>query len=80
MRALDPPTIISKDKVVSVSKLTKQIKSVIEGKFTNICVSGELSNVVHHRSGTLYFTLKDESAEIRSVIFRGFSQYLPFTP
>ncbi len=80
MRALDPPTIISKDKAVSVSKLTKQIKSVIEGKFTNLWVSGELSNVVHHRSGHLYFTLKDESAEIRSVMFRGFSQYLPFTP
>ena len=80
MRALDSPTIVSKDKAISVSKLTKQIKSVIEGKFTNLWVSGELSNVVHHRSGHLYFTLKDELAEIRSVMFRGFSQYLPFTP
>ncbi len=80
MRALDPPTIVSKDRAVSVSELTRQIKSVIEGEFTHLWVSGELSNVVHHRSGHLYFTLKDESAEIRSVMFRGFNQYLPFTP
>ena len=80
MRVLDPPTIVSKDKAVSVSELTKQIKSVIEGEFTHLWVSGELSNVVHHRSGHMYFTLKDESAEIRSVMFRGFGQYLPFTP
>ena len=80
MRALDPPTIISKDKAVSVSELTKQIKSVFEGEFSQLWVSGELSNVVHHRSGHLYFTLKDESAEIRAVMFRGFRQYLPFTP
>ena len=80
MRVLDPPTIVSKDKAVSVSELTKQIKSVIEGEFTHLWVSGELSNVVHHRSGHMYFTMKDESAEIRSVMFRGFSQYLPFIP
>ncbi|MAP84243.1 MAG: exodeoxyribonuclease VII large subunit [Candidatus Marinimicrobia bacterium] len=80
MRAMDPPTIISKDKAVSVSELTKQIKSVFEGEFSQLWVSGELSNVVHHRSGHLYFTLKDESAEIRAVMFRGFRQYLPFTP
>ena len=80
MRALDPPTIISKDKAVSVSELTKHIKSVFEGEFSQLWVSGELSNVVHHRSGHLYFTLKDESAEIRAVMFRGFRQYLPFTP
>ena len=80
MRAMDPPTIVSKDKAVSVSELTKHIKSVFEGEFSQLWVSGELSNVVHHRSGHLYFTLKDESAEIRAVMFRGFRQYLPFTP
>lgn len=79
MRALDPISVVSKDEAVTVSELTKQIKSVIEGGFSQLWVSGELSNVVHHRSGHLYFTLKDESAEIRAVMFRGFSQYLPFT-
>ncbi len=80
MRALDPVSVVSKDKAITVSDLTKQIKSVIEGEFTHLWVSGELSNVVRHRSGHLYFTLKDESAEIRSVMFRGISNYLPFTP
>ena len=80
MKGLNPTSVVSKEKAVSVTDLTKQIKTIIEGQFTHLWVLGELSNVVRHSSGHLYFTLKDASAEIRCVMFRGFSNYLPFAP
>lgn len=80
MNSLELSSIVSKSEALSVSELNRQIKSVIEREFPQLWISGELSNVVHHRSGHLYFTLKDKSSEIRGVMFRGFSQFLPFTP
>ncbi len=65
---------------ISVSDLTTQIKSLLEGTFPKVWVTGEISNFTHHRSGHMYFTLKDEHAEIRSVMFKGSNQFLRFTP
>jgi exodeoxyribonuclease VII large subunit len=65
---------------ISVSDLTKQIKNVLEGSFPILWISGEISNFVHHGSGHMYFTLKDEKAEIRGVMFKGFNQFLHFKP
>jgi len=65
---------------LSVSELTDQIKDILEGEFGNIWVSGEISNFKHHYSGHMYFTLKDENAEIKVVMFKGFNQYLRFKP
>ena len=65
---------------ITVSDLTKQIKNVLEGSFPILWVSGEISNFVHHGSGHMYFTLKDEKAEIRGVMFKGFNQFLHFKP
>ena len=68
------------NQTISVSELTNQIKSLLEGNFQQIWVSGEISNFKHHYSGHMYFTLKDDSAEIKSVMFKGFNQYLRFKP
>jgi len=65
---------------ISVSQLTAQIKNILEGEFDSIWVSGEISNFKHHYSGHMYFTLKDDSAEIKVVMFKGFNQYLRFKP
>jgi len=65
---------------ISVSDLTQQIKNALEGSFPILWVSGEISNFVHHGSGHMYFTLKDEKAEIRGVMFKGFNQFLHFKP
>jgi len=65
---------------ISVSQLTAQIKNILEGEFDNIWISGEISNFKHHYSGHMYFTLKDDSAEIKVVMFKGFNQYLRFKP
>jgi exodeoxyribonuclease VII large subunit len=55
---------------VSVSELTGHIKAILEGTFPSIWVAGEISDLSRPRSGHLYFTLKDDHAQIRGVIWR----------
>lgn len=65
-----------KPSVLSVSELTGEIKSLLEGHFLDIKVEGEISNVSTSRSGHVYFTLKDEDAQLSCVIWRGVAQRL----
>jgi len=65
---------------ITVSELTREIKSLLEGAFPEIWVEGEISNFIHHSSGHMYFTLKDSESEIRSVMFKGNNQFLHFKP
>ena len=63
---------------LSVTTLTNQIKSLLETSFSRVLVEGELSRITYHNSGHIYFTLKDESATIRAVMFRGNATRLRF--
>ena len=65
---------------LSVSTLTKRIKSVLERNLGTVSVSGELSNIIRHTSGHVYFTLKDASAQLSAVMFRGNAQRMFFRP
>ncbi|MDB9722509.1 exodeoxyribonuclease VII large subunit [Candidatus Marinimicrobia bacterium] len=65
---------------ISVSELTSKLKELIEFNFSNIWVQGEISNFKHHSSGHMYFTLKDQGAELRCIMFRGFNQGIHFKP
>ncbi len=65
-------------KVFSVSKLTKLIKQNLEEVFPNVWVEGEVSNFIRHSSGHMYFTLKDETAQLQVVMFRSANQLLNF--
>jgi exodeoxyribonuclease VII large subunit len=56
--------------IPSVSELTADIKSLIETRFRDILVEGELSNVKESRNGHIYFTLKDDRAQLPCVIWR----------
>ena len=56
--------------VLSVSQLTRQIKALLEDRFIDIWVSGEVVGCKAHSSGHLYFTLKDDAARINGVVFR----------
>ncbi|TWT54095.1 Exodeoxyribonuclease 7 large subunit [Rubripirellula amarantea] len=55
---------------VSVSELTGHIKAILEGTFPSVWIAGEISDLVKARSGHLYFTLKDNDAQIRGIIWR----------
>ncbi len=63
---------------LSVGELTEQIREILEGTFSGVTVVGEVSNVSRPRSGHLYFKIKDESAEIRAVLWRGQASRIPF--
>jgi exodeoxyribonuclease VII large subunit len=66
--------------VWSVSELTSRIRSVVESAFPFVWVHGEVSNVRIPASGHLYFTLKDQSAQISAVMFRGQARQARFVP
>ncbi|MDE3047592.1 MAG: exodeoxyribonuclease VII large subunit [Verrucomicrobiota bacterium] len=67
-------------KIFSVSELTFAIKSVIEPPFRGISVKGEISNFKVQTSGHLYFSLKDETAQISAALFKGNAAQLPRMP
>ncbi|WP_177177468.1 exodeoxyribonuclease VII large subunit [Propionispira arboris] len=68
--------------IYGVNEITKHIKTIMEQDFTlqNLMVRGEISNFKQHYSGHCYFTLKDSSSSLKSVMFRGKAQYLKFMP
>jgi len=66
--------------VYTVSDLTREIRDILESNFPSIWVEGEIFNCHLHSSGHLYFTLKDDRAQIRAVMFRSQVQYLSFVP
>ena len=68
------------NKIFTVSDLTLQLKEIVEGIFPLVWIEGEISNLVLHRSGHIYFTLKDKTAELRSVMFRRQNHLLRFIP
>ena len=66
--------------ILTVSELTKEIKEALEVKFFDLWVEGEISNLRIPPSGHIYFTLKDESSQIRAVLFKMQSRTLRFVP
>ena len=72
--------LFQKDTVFTVSNLTSLIREILEGTFSNITLEGEISNYRPNSSGHLYFTLKDEGAQISAVMFRGRAMSLDFVP
>ena len=66
----------------SVSDLNNYIKSIFENNrtLTSVSVRGEISNFTNHRSGHLYFSLKDADGQIRAVMFRSRAASLKFLP
>ena len=67
-------------RAVSVSELSAEIRSLLEGELGERFVEGEISNCRLWNTGHLYFTLKDDGAQIRAVMFRSSVQRLKFKP
>jgi exodeoxyribonuclease VII large subunit len=67
-------------RVFSVGELTRDIRALIEGHFGEIWLEGEISNCKVWNTGHMYFTLKDEGAQIKAVMFRTAVRYLRFKP
>ncbi len=69
-------------RVLSVTQLNEYIKMLLDGSpiLLDICVKGEISNFVNHRTGHFYFSLKDEGGVVRAVMFKGSAAKLKFVP
>ncbi|PIQ86444.1 MAG: exodeoxyribonuclease VII large subunit [Candidatus Omnitrophica bacterium CG11_big_fil_rev_8_21_14_0_20_45_26] len=68
----------SQKRIYKVSELTREIRLLLEDRFTAIWIEGEVSNFKHHSSGHMYFTLKDANAQLACVFFKGYNQFLKF--
>jgi exodeoxyribonuclease VII large subunit len=67
-------------RVFTVSELTRAVKDTLEGRFGGLWVEGEISNLRVHTSGHVYFTLKDDEAQVRAVLFRSRMRRVRFEP
>jgi exodeoxyribonuclease VII large subunit len=65
-------------KVFTVSEITEQIRDLLEQKYPSVWIQGEISNLRPAPSGHMYFTLKDDSAQIRCVMFKMQNRFLKF--
>jgi exodeoxyribonuclease VII large subunit len=66
--------------VLTVTALNQQVARLLERTFPLTWIGGEVSNFTRASSGHWYFTLKDDAAQVRAVMFRGRAQFAGFLP
>ena len=66
--------------VLKPSQLNALARDLLEGSFSQVWIQGEISNFSRPGSGHLYFTLKDDRAQVRCALFKQKATYLRFTP
>lgn len=71
--------LFAQRKIYSVYDITSEIKRSLD-KFGILWVQGEISNFKHHSSGHMYFSLKDQRAQMKAAFFRNNNLYLKFRP
>ncbi|MGD1977323.1 MAG: exodeoxyribonuclease VII large subunit, partial [Gammaproteobacteria bacterium] len=66
--------------IFTVSRLNREARTLLETGFSSVRVEGELSNMARPGSGHMYFTLKDQGAQVRCAMFRQSNLRLRFRP
>ena len=61
---------MSREPAITVSQLNRRAKSLLEAGIAKLWVEGEISNMARPASGHIYFSLKDEKAQVRAAWFR----------
>lgn len=72
--------ITSDSKIFKVSQINAATRMLLESNFSHVLIEGEISNLVEPSSGHIYFSLKDEVAQVRAVMFRNRKTALKFQP
>ena len=70
----------SRTEPYSVSRLNLEAQGLLEGSFPLIWLQGEISNLARPRSGHIYFSLKDDRAQVNAAMFRNRNNLLRFQP
>ncbi len=68
----------ARPRALTVGELTRQLKAAMEPRFRDVWVSGEVSNARRQASGHLYFTLKDEEAQLAAVVWASNARKVAF--
>ncbi len=68
----------ARPRALTVGELTRQLKAALEPRFRDVWVSGEVSNARRQASGHLYFTLKDEEAQLAAVVWASSARRIKF--
>jgi exodeoxyribonuclease VII large subunit len=71
---------VPSDSVLTVSALNRSVRDLLESRLPLAWVGGEISNFTAARSGHWYFSLKDDSAQVRCVMFRSRGQLVDWVP
>jgi len=75
-----PPQAPGEPRVWTVSQVNKAVRTLLESAADALWVGGEVANWTRSRQGHCYFTLKDERAQLRCVLFRADADRLPADP
>ena len=67
-------------RIFTVSEINASIRGILESQFPFVSVAGEISNLRRPMSGHIYFTLKDDKAQIKAVLFKMQQRYLVEQP
>jgi exodeoxyribonuclease VII large subunit len=78
-RPTEPSPQLEK-KVYTVSELSAEFKFLLESTYRSIWVEGEISNFQHAMSGHYYFSLKDDTSQIKAVMWKSSHRYLKWRP
>lgn len=70
----------AKQNILSVSRLSQEIKYKLNQNFQSVWVAGEISSLTRASSGHIYLTLKDKNAQINGIIWRSEAESLKFEP
>src|SRR5262245_30471431 len=76
----EPDTPAPTRRIFTVTELTVRVRDLLEERFFEVWVEGELTGVRLYNSGHLYFTLKDSSSLLKGLMFRSALRYLKFKP
>ena len=76
----EPDPVYAPPPVLTVTALNAQVARLLERTFPLTWIGGEISNFTRASSGHWYFTLKDDGAQVRAVMFRGKAQFAGFIP
>ena len=77
---VDDVRVSVEPRVWSVTEVNRSVRDMLEDFLPPLWVSGEVANWTTHRSGHRYFTLKDDQAQIRCVMWRSDARRLPIDP